>query len=184
MQPEARKLIYYVAMTLDRYIAHEDESVDGFLIEGHYIPDFIASLSMFDTMLMGKRTYEWGFNHGGIPGEPAPYPNPMMNYVFSKSMQDYQHERLQVVREDAPQFVQRLKQQPGKPIWLCGGGDLAGSLLDQQLIDELIIKLNPVIFGKGIPLFGKSTKEVGLSLLDSKIYNNGLIMLHYAIHYT
>jgi dihydrofolate reductase len=173
---QSRKLIYYVAMSLDGFIMREDGSPEGFLAEGRYIADFLFSLNQFDTVLMGRRTYEWGFAHGATPGEPAPYPNPMMNYVFSKSLPDYRHERLRVIREDAPTFVRRLKGQQGGAIWLCGGGDLAGSL-----IDELIVKLNSVLFGKGVALFGKSPGEAGLTFLDSKTYTDGLLMLHYAI---
>jgi dihydrofolate reductase len=178
-----RKLVYYVAATVDHYIAREDETVDGFLSEGPHIADYLNSLRDYDTVLMGKNTYEWGYRYGVIPGEPSPVYSGMMHYIFSRSMDSYQHERLQVVREDAAAFVQRLKQQPGGSIYLCGGGQLAGSLLDQELIDELILKLHPVTFGKGIPLFGNSVKGVGLVMNNINIYPNGVMHLHYTIRY-
>ncbi len=178
-----RKVVYYVAITVDHYIAHEDESVDGFLAEGHHIPDYLNSLRDYDTVLMGKNTYEWGYRYGATPGEPSPtYPH-MMHYIFSRTMENYQHERLQVVREDAGDFVRRLKQQDGGTIYLCGGGRLAGALVDAEVVDELILKVNPVVFGSGIPLFGNSKKGFALSLLDAKVYNNGVVFLHYAIAY-
>lgn len=177
----ARKLIYYVATTVNQYIAHEDERIDGFLMEGHHITDYMDSLHAFDTVLMGKNTYEWGYQFGIQPGEPSPTYAHMMQYVFSQSMEAYHHEQLQVIREDPAVFVQRLKQTEGKPIYLSGGGKLAGYLLNHCLIDELILKVNPVLFASGIPLFANPVRDYPLSLLDTKVYNNGTVFLHYAV---
>jgi dihydrofolate reductase len=176
-----RKLVYYVAVTVDHYIACEDETVDGFLTEGHHITDYLDSLRDYDTVLMGRNTYEWGYQFGIQPGQPSPTYAHMMQYVFSQSMPPYQHEQLQVIRDDPSAFVRQLKQTDGKAIYLCGGGRLAGYLLDHQLVDELILKVNPVVFGSGIPVFGCLKNGFDLSLLDSKVYNNGVLFLHYAI---
>jgi dihydrofolate reductase len=178
-----RKLVYYVATTVDHYIAHQDGSVGGFLAEGHHIQDYFDSLRDYDTVLMGKDTYEFGYQFGVKPGDPSPTYAHMMQYVFSQSMEEYKNPQLQVIREDAGAFVSRLKGQAGGSIYLCGGGRLAGSLLGAELVDELILKVNPVVFGKGIPVFGDSGKEFALSLLDTKVYNNGTLFLHYAIRY-
>ena len=178
-----RKLVYYVAMTVDHYIAREDGSVGGFLAEGHHIRDYLDSLRDYDTVLMGKDTYEFGYQYGVKPGDPSPTYAHMMQYVFSQSMEEYQHPQLQVIREDSGAFVRRLKEQAGGSIYLCGGGQLAGSLLEAELVDELILKVNPVVFGRGIPVFGNTGKEFALSLLDTKVYNNGTLFLHYAIGY-
>jgi dihydrofolate reductase len=178
-----RKLVYYVAITIDRFIAREDGTADGFVMDGPHIADYLNSLRDYDTVLMGKKTYEAGYQYGVAPGEPSPVYSGMMRYIFSENMESYQRERLQVVREDAADFARRLKRQPGGSIYLCGGGHLAGSLLDQELIDELILKTHPVVFGKGIPLFGKSVKEVGLIMKNATIYPNGVTHLHYAIRY-
>lgn len=181
--PTSRKVVYYVAVTVDHYIAHEDETVDGLMMEGNQITDYLKDLHDYDTVLMGKNTYEWGYQFGIQPGQPSPTYAHMMQYVFSQSMEHYQHEQLQVIRDDPADFVHRLKAQEGKPIYLCGGGRLAGHLLEHELVDELILKVNPVVFGKGIPVFGDIHKGFELSLLDTKIYNNGVIFLHYAICY-
>ncbi len=106
-----------------------------------------------------------------------------MNYVFSQTMEHFQHERLQVVRDDPAAFVRQLKGQQGKPIWLCGGGSLAGYLLDHELIDELTLKLHPVAFGGGIALFGNSCKGFALCLNHTKLYSNGVMYLNYTIRY-
>lgn len=181
MQTTTRKLVYYVAMTVDHYIAHEDETIDGFATEGHHIGDYLNSLRDYDTVLMGRRTYEWGYQFGVQPGQPVPTYGHMMQYVFSGSMPDYQHEQMQVIRDDPSQFVRQLKASEGGAIYLCGGGQLAGQLLDEGLVDELILKVNPVIFGQGIPVFGDLKRTMSLCLLDTKIYNNGVIFLRYAV---
>lgn len=179
----SRELVYYVAVSLDHYIAQADGSVGGFLEEGKHIYDYLKSLRDYDTVLMGKNTYEFGYQYGLEPGQPAPIYGPMMNYVFSQSMEQYQHEQLEVIRENPSDFVQNLKQQEGGSIYLCGGGQLAGTLLDAHLIDRLILKINPIIFGAGIPLFGASTQAVTLHMEDTTVYSNGVIFANYQIEH-
>lgn len=177
-----RKLVYYIATSIDQFIAHEDGSFDGFLSEGQHIMDYVKSLQDYDTVLMGKHTYEVGYQYGVKAGEPSPTYAHMMQYVFSQSMPAYNHEQLKVIKDDPADFVRALKQREGQAIYLCGGGQLAGYLMQQALIDELILKVNPMIFGKGIPLFGALERsKIDLTLLSSKVYQNGVLFLHYAI---
>ena len=179
-----RKLIYYVATTIDNYIAREDGSIEGFLPDGDHIPAFWESLNKYGGVLMGKNTYEFGYQYGLVKGEPAyaDFPD-LKNYIFSKTIDVESSERVEVVRKDGIDFIKGLKQESGKPLWLCGGGQLAGSILEEELIDELILKINPVVFGKGIPLFGESQKNISLDLYDTQIFNNGVVFLSYKINY-
>jgi len=179
----SRKLTYYVAVTVDNYIAHTDGRVDGFLTEGQHIPDYITSLRDYDTVIMGKNTYEWGYAYGVTPGEPVPLYGHMMQYVLSQSMPEYHHPHLQVIAQNPAEFVRGLKDKSGGQIYLCGGGALAGYLLEHHLIDDLILKVNPVLFGAGIPLFGKSTHQISLSLYNIKVYSNGVTFNHYRLIY-
>ncbi|MFD2571865.1 dihydrofolate reductase family protein [Spirosoma soli] len=180
-----RKLIYDVAASLDNYIAHSDGSVDGFQWEGNFVDDFLERIKTYGAVLMGRKTYEWGFAFGLQKGEPAyTQVNPQLkNYVFSSSISFEPSPLIEVVREHEVSFVEGLKAQSGNPIWLCGGGELASKLLEAHLIDELVIKLNPVVLGEGIRLFGSSQTKVGLRLTDSKRYENGLMLLNYQIQY-
>jgi len=180
---QTRKLVYYVAVTIDHYIARPDGSIEGFPTDGTYVPEFMNSLSDYGAILMGRNTYEFGYQYGMKPGDAA-YPfTGLTNYVFSQSIEDFSNEQVRVVRDDPVACVHDLKAQPGKPLWLCGGGALAGSLFDAGEIDELILKVNPVVFGEGIPLFGDSQRECTLDLLDTKIYCDGVIFAHYAVQY-
>jgi dihydrofolate reductase len=98
-------------------------------------------------------------------------------------MEPYDHPQLKVIREDPAALVKQLKQQPGKPIYLCGGGKLARTLLDAQLIDEVILKINPVLYGAGIPLFSEGDMVIPLKLENIKVYDNGALFVTYALKY-
>lgn len=180
-----RKIIYHVAATLDNFIAHSDGSFDGFLPEGEHVTDFLDSIKHYGAILMGKNTYEVGYKYGMKPGDPAyaDFNPEMKNYVFSRTARFESNDRVQLVKQDEIEFIKNLKTEPGKDIWLCGGGALAGALLENELLDELLIKLNPVVFGSGIALFGGSTKKANLNLLSSKTYRTGVVLLQYKIDY-
>lgn len=179
-----RKIIYHVATTLDNYIAREDGSIGGFLEEGDHIPDYMAHLQRYDTVIMGRNTYEFGYQYGLKPGQPA-YPH-MQHYIFSKTLQfDAEpDEKVKIIHKDEIPFIRELKQTDGTDIYLCGGGVFAAYLFENGLIDEVIVKLNPVVFGSGIKLFGGSTKSANLRLIDTKVYNSGVVLLTYKIKYS
>ncbi|GAB3987226.1 dihydrofolate reductase family protein [Spirosoma daeguense] len=180
-----RKLVYDVAASLDNFISHSDGSIDGFQTEGEFVTDFLERIKSYGVALMGSRTYQWGYAYGLQEGEPAyTQVNPdLMNFIFSKSLTFEPGPLIEVINKDEIKFVQQLKAGEGNPIWLCGGGELAATLLEAKLIDELVIKLNPVILGEGVRLFGSSQINVALTLLDSKPYENGVILLRYQIDY-
>jgi dihydrofolate reductase len=171
-----RKLQYYVASTVDGFIGHEDGSVKGFLENGEHVTDYLESLKQFDVVLMGRKTYEFGFQFGVI----NPYPW-MKQYVFSRTMKESPDKNVELVSENIVELVRRLKGEPGKDIYLCGGADLATMLFGEKLIDEVILKLNPVLFGSGIPLLSGIGGNIELELTSSKIYDNGVLLLHYRV---
>ncbi|AKG20781.1 dihydrofolate reductase family protein [Calothrix sp. 336/3] len=177
-----RKIVYHVATTVDNYIAHTDGSIDGFLQSGAMVDEYLASLSRYDTVFMGRKTYEFGYKYGLQPGQPA-YGN-MKHYIFSQTLNFPNNEQVEIVKEKELEVINILKQQEGKDIYLCGGGIFAGFLLDNCLIDEMILKVNPIIFGCGIKLFGDSQKSVSLCLVDSKPYEDGGILLTYKFNYS
>lgn len=177
-----RELVYYAAVSLDGYIAGPGGEFDAFLIEGDHmdginerfadtIPtDFAESLGisqtqmMFDTVLMGWNTYQVG-------GMASPYRH-LRQIVFSRS-QTAEGESLEVTAEDPVSVVQRLKEEQGASIWLCGGGALAATLENE--IDRLVLKRQPLLFGDGIPLFERTPyapkvfDEVATTVFDSGV---------------
>ena len=187
-----RAIKYYVACTVDRFIAREDGSLDFFPMQGPHLDDLVASFpetipghlrdtlgvqggnKWFDAVLMGRRTYEVGLQINVT----NPYPH-LRQYVFSSSMKASPDSNVELVSGDALSVRTKLKQQAGKDIWLCGGGDLAARVFPE--IDELILKVNPILLGSGIPLFAKPIPQTSLELADSKIYSNGFMLLRYAV---
>lgn len=171
------KLKYHVACTVDGFIAHEDHSIDGFVSEGEHVVDYLETLKNdYDIVLMGRRTYEFGFQFGVT----NPYPW-LKQYVFSRTMERSPDPNVELVSKEITGFVAELKKGTGKDIYLCGGADLAGRLFAEGLIDEVVLKLNPVLFGSGIPLFSGGAKQVDLELTGSKTYGNGVVLLNYRV---
>lgn len=172
-----RKLKYHVAITLDGFIAHTDHTVDGFVAEGEHVTDYLESLRTdYDIALMGRRTYEFGFQFGVT----NPYPW-MKQYFLSRTMGRSPDPNVELVSENMLDLVRELKRGTGKDIYLCGGATLAATLLAEDLIDEIIVKLNPVLFGSGIPLFSQAIKQTDLELANSKVYATGVVLLHYHV---
>lgn len=188
-----RDLIYYVAATLDGFIAHEDGSFDGFPWDDAFGADLFATFPetipvhlrgdatradnrWFDAVLMGRKTYEVGLREGVT----NPYPT-LDQYVFSRTLRQSPDPQVNLVSDDAIGVVKALKAQPGKAIWLCGGAVLAGTLLDAGLIDRLIVKLNPAVFGAGVPLFAGGVEPTALAMTDHTIYPSGHAVLHYRV---
>jgi len=135
-----------------------------------------AENQWFDTVLMGRKTYEIGLKDGVT----SPYSH-MKQYVFSRSMQESPDEHVELISENAVDLVRYLKSEKGKGIWLCGGADLASTLFAHNLIDQLILKINPFLMGSGIPLFSGIIQQTALELTSSKIYGNGVSRLHYQV---
>ncbi len=174
-----RKLKYHVATTLDGFIGHEDHTVDGFLAEGDHVTDYLESLKTdYDTVLMGRKTYEFGFQFGVT----NPYPW-LKQYVLSRSLGSSPDANVELFSGDAIEFVKGLKNAEGKDLYLCGGAKLASSLLSEGLVDELVIKLNPVVFGKGLSLFSAPIQQTSLELIDSKVYESGVVLLRYRVQH-
>jgi len=176
----SRKLKYHVACTVDGFIAHVDHTVEGFVAEGEHVTDYLASLkSDYDIVLMGRRTYEFGFQFGVT----NPYPW-LKQYVLSRTMKASPDPQVTLVAKNIVDFVRELKKETGKDIYLCGGAALAATLFAEGLIDEIILKLNPVLFGSGLPLFSQVIKQTALEFIASKIYGNGVVLLHYRVKYS
>lgn len=176
-----RKITYYVAVSLDGFISGPDGDISGFVQQGEGVNQYLQDLQAFDTVIMGRKTYEFGYAYGLQPGQPA-YPH-MQHYIFSDTLKFGEpHEQVKACPPGLD-IIRELKEEEGTDIYLCGGGIFAGWLLDNELIDVLKVKLNPLVLGRGVRLFGDSTKKYLLSLMDSQPFNDGLQIITYSINY-
>ena len=130
---------------------------------------------------MGRNTYEFGYKYGLKPGEIA-YQN-MTHFIFSDTLEFAEQSPNLHIKKLRIEEIQQLKQQSGTDIYLCGGGQFAGWLLENEQIDILKIKLNPLILGTGVRLFGNSGKTCKTELLEKEAYDDGLQLITYKILY-
>lgn len=175
-----RELVYHVATSLDHFICDANGSVAAFPADGDHVTDYLAHLQTYDTVVMGRHTYEFGYQFGLQPGQLA-YPH-MRHYVVSKTLELPEGSQVHVVRHNAVDFIKGLKQEEGTPIYLCGGGKLACTLLQNQLIDRLLMKVNPILLGAGTPLFDGVPPLTSLKLLATKSYQSGVVLLTYQVN--
>jgi len=171
-----RKTTYYVAVSLDGFIARTDGSFDVFVHDDDLVADFFASLkSDYGAVVMGRATYEVGLN----VGVTNPYPW-LDTYVVSRSLASSPDDAVTLVRDLAA--ISELRQSDGAPIWLCGGGELAAEMMARGFIDELILKVNPVVLGEGIPLFRHLEKPATLTPIgELKAYGSGIVVTHFSL---
>jgi dihydrofolate reductase len=173
-----RNLVYYVASTIDGFIAHADGTLGGFLMEGEHVDAFTKSLDRFDAVFMGRATYELGRQLGVA----NPYAS-LKRYVFSRTLEVSPDPAVELVSLNAADVVRSLKVEHGKDIWLCGGANLASGLFADRLIDEVILKVNPVVFGAGISLFSGLIGQAALELVHHEVFSNGVVLLRYHVKY-
>lgn len=174
--PATRLVRYAVAASLDGYISGPNGESDWIVIDPEH--DFRTVLASFDTLLLGRRTYESTRVRGGRGGGGMPGIRPI---VFSRTL------RAEDVRDaelsnDPERTIGELKRTPGKDVWLFGGGGLFKSLLELELVDRVEVALMPVLLGRGRPLLPETERGARLRLTDERVYRNtGTVVLHYDV---
>jgi dihydrofolate reductase len=168
------KVVYSAAMSLDGYIAGPRGESDWIVIDPEM--DFSTMFERFDTILLGRKTYETTRTAGGRGGMHG-----VKSYVFSRTLQQADVRGV-TISDDLSQTVSALKTQPGKDIWLFGGGVLFRSLLELRLVDTIGVAVIPVLLGGGLPLLPDTPERTGLRLADHQIYEKtGTVSLEYAV---
>ncbi|PKV50286.1 dihydrofolate reductase [Aquimarina sp. MAR_2010_214] len=172
-----KKIIYYVASSLDGFIAGKNDDISKFILQGRGVEKYQSDLTKFDTVIMGRKTYEFGYQYGLKPGQPA-YPN-MEHHIFSNSLKIDNLSKVVKIEKIDTDRVNEIRQNAKTDIYLCGGGQFAGWLLENGLIDQLKLKLNPVVLGSGTKLFGTSSTNESWVLTDKESFSDGLQILTY-----
>jgi dihydrofolate reductase len=176
-----RKVKYGVGVSLDGYLARLDGSVDWLdrATSGAKDEDFgmTAFFKSIDTVLMGRKTYESAVKLGM---SKSGYPR-MRNYVFSLTIPPGKRDGVEFVAESPARVIAALKKKPGKDIWLCGGGELARSVLNDGMLDQIILGVAPALIGEGLPTFPPGFPETYLQLAECKKYKGGVVGLTYDV---
>jgi dihydrofolate reductase len=177
-----RKVILGLGISLDQYIARKNGAVDWLSMDWDY--DWMAFFRTIDAVLMGRKTLEKAIEMS-TDRKSNPYKG-MATYVFSRKLTQSPVEGVELISGHLKDFVENLKAKEGKDIWLSGGGELAKSFLNEDLVDEIHLGITPILLGEGIPLFPDLEREIKLRLISNKTYKhkkeaNGMVELFYEV---
>lgn len=175
-----RKLILGLAVTLDGYIEGSNGEYDWCFTDQDYgLNEFFNRI---DAIFIGRKSYEiakqYADSNNGemIPGMPV-----VTEYVFSKTLKSVKDSAI-LISDDSIAEARRIKEEPGKDIWLYGGALLTAAMMKAGLVDELWMSVHPILLGSGKLLFHEQNLRTQLTLLDSKTYETGLVSLRYSIN--
>jgi len=169
----SRRLRYQVAVSLDGFIAGVNGAYAWIVMDPSI--DFAALYKEFDTVVMGRKTYEVASAQGGHGEMPG-----MEVVVFSRSLEPATYPGVRIVNDDPREVVAALKAKPGRDIWLFGGGVLFRTLLDAGLVDSVELAIMPVLLGSGIPVVSPGRKTT-LKLADRQELPTGIVVLSYSV---
>ena len=170
-----KRLRYSVAMSLDGFIAGPRGEFDWIVQDPE--ADFRALYRRFDTMLVGRKTFELM----AAQGEAGRIPG-MRTYAVSRTLRPEDHPEVTVVAEPSREWLAALKEEPGRDIWLMGGASLFGSLLALGMVDAVEVAIIPIVLGEGLPLVPPPMRQAKLRLTNHKVYaKTGIVSLEYAI---
>lgn len=179
-----RKVTFGGASSLDGQFAREDGSVDWLMWSDEAAEIMKDYWKGIDTMVMGRKT--WDFATAAAPKTSKkkkaanPYGN-LKTYVFSRTLEAGEQDGAIVRNDDPGEFVRDLKQQPGEGILIMGGGDLAKTLFEAGVIDEIGFNIHPVLLGKGIPVFYEMSRQIDLELIECRQFKNGCVYVLYRV---
>src|SRR5262245_27780889 len=168
-----RKIVYGVAMSLDGYVAGPNGEADWITTDPEI--DFAAAWARFDTLLIGRKTYEQVRAMGGGGAMPG-----VTSIIASRTLKPEDCPGATVIGDGLTDRARELRAGSGKDIWLFGGGVLFRSLLDAGLVDEVGVAVMPVLLGGGVPLLAAGSRAK-LRLIGHKLYKSGIASLEYAV---
>ena len=170
-----RKVSYGGACSADAYITGPDEAVDWIRMSDDVNAIMAESWKAVDTILMGRKTYEFSVRMGGGATTKG-----ITSYVFSRTMTD-KPKGAELVRGDAVEFVRELKSKPGGGIILMGGGELGTALIEGGVVDEIGLSIHPLLLGSGTPLFRPMNRRVELELIEARAIAKGCVFVRWRV---
>ncbi|HEX8262707.1 MAG TPA: dihydrofolate reductase family protein [Allosphingosinicella sp.] len=169
----SRKVRFGGAVSLDLYFAGPGEAIDWLRWSEDSAKIVAASWKGVDTMLIGRKTWEFARRSDGGPALSG-----VTTYLFSRTMTESPPGAV-LVREDAAGFVRRLKAGPGGDVVVMGGGELGSALIEAGLVDELGLSVHPVLLGGGIPVFRPMARRVEFELIEARPMARDCVLLRY-----
>ncbi len=172
-----RKLILYIAMSLDGYIAKPNDDLTFLSIVQEEGQDYgyAAFIDSVDTVIVGRKTYDWVLTQ--VPEFPH-YDKDA--YIITRTPRP-DIGKVKFYTGNLKDLVLKLKDEPGKNIFVDGGAEIVNALLKENLIDEFYISIIPILLGDGVRLFKNGRPEQALTLLQTTYFEKGLVQLHYQI---
>jgi len=170
-----RKVILYIATSLDGYIAKPNDDLSFLSIveqagEDYGYAEFIKSV---DTVILGRKTYDW------VMTQVSEFPHAdKITYVITRNLRPAIG-KTQFYSGNLKQLILKIKAEPGKDIFIDGGSEIVNELLKENLIDEFVISIIPILVGNGTRLFKDNRPEQQLQLISTKQFEKGLTQLHY-----
>ena len=169
-----RKICYSVATSLDGFIAGPNGETDWIVMAPEV--DFSALWARFDTLLMGRRTYEAASQRFGTTGFQGKHA-----LVASRTWSSKDHPGITLLPDLNATFLEELRKSGNQDVWVMGGGELSAAMLAMDLLDEVEVMILPIVLGDGVPLVRRLTKRVNLALEDHIIYPSGIVTLRYSV---
>jgi dihydrofolate reductase len=177
-----RKVIFGGANSLDNFFAGRDGGMD-WLVWSDDVSKIMAEFwPRVDCVVMGRKTYETAMTNDAAGADGGDLYKGLRSYVFSRTWPAGAGKGgVEIVSEDAGIFVRKLKEQDGKDICVMGGGDLARSLFEQGVVDEIGLNIHPVLLGSGVPLFHNMSRHIDLELTHCRQLKGGCVYVSYRV---
>jgi dihydrofolate reductase len=180
-----RKVILFNLITLDGFFAGLNGDISWHQVDEEFNEFSIHQLQTCEGLIFGRITYQLMADYWTTKQarEDDPIVAELMNslpkYVFSKTLKAVEWSNTQLMRGEAVNEMEALKKQPGKDLFIFGSANLSKTFIQNKLIDEFRIMINPIILGRGIPLFTNRGEYLKMNLINSKTFRNGNILLDY-----
>lgn len=182
-----RKIIFQMSVSLDGYYEDPDGDINWHVVDDEFNAYALRLLETLDGYIFGRKTYELMASYwpsdAALQDDPviARYMNSLHKYVVSRSLKDLKWENSSLLGGDPAAEIAHLKQQSGKDLAIFGSSDLVVSLNKPELIDEYRLFYAPVLLGKGKPLFEGLHQQVKLKLIESRVFNSGVVVSRYRV---
>ena len=182
-----RKLFVFNLITLDGFFEGPNQSIDWHNVDGEFNEFAAEQLAEIDVIVFGRVTYQgmasyWPTSFA-IENDPviAAKMNSMSKIVISHTLDKAEWNNTRLIKDNVAEEIAKLKRQPGKDLAVFGSGNLTASLMQMGLVDELRILVNPIVLGRGTPLFQSTADPIKLKLIKTRTFGNGNVLLCYQV---